>query len=267
MKIAYIGIDILYAAMEALLEAGCEILEVFTCETDNKTEFNRKVTKKAEELDIPCHFHKITKNDIKRLVKNGCEAIFCAGYYYKIPVSEELPMVNVHPSYLPMGRGAWPMPIAILKKMTQSGVTIHKIVEQLDAGDILLQEAFPLSEDEDLESMMRKIDITIHHLISKLMLDFEGIYSAAFVQKEGEYWQCPTEKDWTISSEMSDEKIECILRAFYGYECIWEETGKRYELIRGRLVKQHPAGKNFFCTKEGSFIVAEVIEELRYNGM
>ena len=267
MKIAYIGIDILYATMESLLYAGCEILEIFTCETDNKTEFNKKVIKKAEELGISYQLRKITKDDIRRLIKKGCEAIFCAGYYYKIPVLEEIPMINVHPAYLPEGRGAWPMPVAILNKKIKSGVTLHKITEKLDAGDILLQEAFILSEDEDLQTFMIKIETAIVHLISKLMKDFEAIYTMAVPQEEGEYWDCPTKKDWMIRSEMSDEKIDRILRAFYGYECIWEEDGKQYELIKARLVKEYPIEKSFFCTKEGSFVIAEEIEVLSDDEM
>lgn len=265
MKIAYIGIDILYATMESLLEASCEILEVFTCKTDNKTEFNTKVTRKAEELGVRCQFSKITKEDIKRLKEKGCEAIFCAGYYYKIPVVEGLPMINVHPAYLPVGRGAWPMPVSILKQSKKSGVTLHKIAEEFDEGDILLQEAFELSEQENLETLMQKINHSIKHLIPKLMSDFEVIYANAMIQGVGQYWDCPVEKDWTIQPEMSDERIDRILRAFYGYECIWEQDGKRYELIKGKLVRKFPAEPVFFQTKQGSFIVAEVVKELSDN--
>lgn len=159
------------------------------------------------------------------------------------------------------------MPVAILKKMKQSGVTLHKIAKELDGGDILLQESFELSEKENLESMMEKIDIAIRVLIQRLMLDFREVYAAAVPQEEGEYWDCPTQKDWTISSKMSDAQIDCILRAFYGYECIWREAGKCYELIKGRLVRQRPGGKDFFCTKEGNFLIAEVIEEISDDEM
>lgn len=42
-EIAYVGIDALYPALPALAEAGCEIGWVFSCETDNVTEFNLQV--------------------------------------------------------------------------------------------------------------------------------------------------------------------------------------------------------------------------------
>ena len=267
MKIAYIGIDILYTAMEALLDAGCEILEVFTCKTDNKTEFNIRVTARAKELNVPCSMDRIREENLRRLADKGCEAVFIAGYYYRIPILEGMPMVNVHPAYLPLGRGAWPMPVTIMKGLPESGVTLHKLTRGLDMGDILMQESFRVSDRENLEGFMEKADTCIRHMIPKLLADFRFIYENAEPQGEGEYWACPVERDWTVSPDMTEEEIDRILRAFYGYECIWEEDGKKYELIKGRLIRQCPGegspGKGmYFCTRGGNFIVAEKIEEI-----
>lgn len=260
-RIAYIGFDALYEAMETFLEEGCEIMEVFTCKTDNQTEFNVKVIQKAKELGVPCHLERIRKEDIQRLMDKGCDAVICAGYYYKIPILEGIPMLNFHPAYLPVGRGAWPMPVAILKQQPTCGVTLHKLAKELDAGDILLQESFTLSERENLESMTEKIIACTKKMIHILLSDFEGIYAAAKPQGDGEYWECPEEKDWTIDSEMTDERVDRILRAFYGYECIWKEGERSWEIIRGRLTKERPEGKPFFRTKEGSYLTAEQISE------
>lgn len=262
LKIAYIGFDALFEALETFLEEGCEILEIFTCRTDNQTEFNMRVIEKAKELGVPCHPERIREADIRRLMEKGCDAIFCAGYYYKIPIVEGIPMLNFHPSCLPIGRGAWPMPVMILRQMKEGGVTLHKLTEEMDAGDILLQSSFALSERENLENMTEKIRLHTKSLIHRLLSDFEGIYAAAKPQGEGEYWECPEEKDWTVMPEMSDERIDRILRAFYGYECIWEDAGRRFELIRGRLTKERPDKEIFFCTKEGSYVTAEKIAEL-----
>ena len=53
LKAAYIGIDLLYPALSALRETGAEILKIFTCETDNKTEFNTEVCRDAETHGTP----------------------------------------------------------------------------------------------------------------------------------------------------------------------------------------------------------------------
>ena len=53
--------------------------------------------------------------------------------------------VNIHSSLLPKWRGAAPIQWAILGGDHESGVTTMKLIEKLDAGDILLQATTPIS--------------------------------------------------------------------------------------------------------------------------
>src|SRR5258705_5656393 len=62
---------------------------------------------------------------------------------------EQTLWVNVHPSLLPRWRGAAPVERAILAGDEQTGVTIHRTVEALDAGPIAAQEAFLIGADDD----------------------------------------------------------------------------------------------------------------------
>jgi methionyl-tRNA formyltransferase len=55
--------------------------------------------------------------------------------------------VNVHASLLPRWRGASPIQHAILAGDPQTGVTIQRMVRELDAGPILAQAAQPLAPD------------------------------------------------------------------------------------------------------------------------
>jgi len=48
--------------------------------------------------------------------------------------------INVHPSILPKYRGVKPLENAIINGKKNTGVTIHELVKELDAGDIILQE-------------------------------------------------------------------------------------------------------------------------------
>jgi methionyl-tRNA formyltransferase len=57
--------------------------------------------------------------------------------------------LNVHPSLLPRWRGAAPVERALMAGDTETGVTIHQTIKELDAGPIAAQEAFPLSDDDD----------------------------------------------------------------------------------------------------------------------
>ena len=46
---------------------------------------------------------------------------------------------NLHPSLLPMGRGAHPIPWSVIDSLKQ-GVSIHRLAEGLDQGDIFIQK-------------------------------------------------------------------------------------------------------------------------------
>ena len=50
--------------------------------------------------------------------------------------------INLHPSLLPLGRGAHPIPWAIIGGNKQ-GITIHKLDRKLDSGEIYIQKEIP----------------------------------------------------------------------------------------------------------------------------
>lgn len=56
--------------------------------------------------------------------------------------------INVHASLLPKYRGAAPIQYSILNGERETGVTIMQMAEGLDTGDMLLQEAIPIGENE-----------------------------------------------------------------------------------------------------------------------
>jgi methionyl-tRNA formyltransferase len=65
--------------------------------------------------------------------------------------------INVHASLLPRHRGAAPIEGAILAGDHETGVTIMRITEQMDAGPILLQRAIELAPDETQGSLKGKL--------------------------------------------------------------------------------------------------------------
>ena len=58
-------------------------------------------------------------------------------------------LINAHASLLPHYRGAAPIQRAIRDGCTDTGVTIIRLVEQLDAGDILLAKKTPIARTEN----------------------------------------------------------------------------------------------------------------------
>lgn len=56
--------------------------------------------------------------------------------------------INLHGSLLPQYRGAAPINWAVINGEKETGVTTFKLQHEIDTGDILLQESFPVGDDE-----------------------------------------------------------------------------------------------------------------------
>lgn len=255
MKTAYLGIDLLRTVLDSLLAGGCEILKIFTCLTDNVTEFNTGVIRTARKNDIPYTEQRITEEDLQALSEAGCELLVCAGYYWRIPITQAFPMVNFHPSPLPLGRGAWPMPWIILKGVAVGGITVHKMTEELDAGDILLRETFVIEPNETLVTYMNKVSAMIPEMAGRLVKNLPLLWKSAIPQEEGIYWEPPTAEQWTVRQRMSAVEADRILRAFYGYQCLYEKDGCLTELIGGRVVFGENGRRKF--PVQGGYIAVE----------
>lgn len=245
MKIAYAGFDLFYPMLESLHQNGCEIVKIFSCKVDNVTEFNQKVTKFAHTNDIPITYDKITLEDLVALKNDGVEALFCAAYYYRMPILEGFKMINVHPSLLPKGRGSWPMPIAILEGYDKSGVTFHKMEESFDTGDVIMQREFELSKDENLESFMEKIYALLPQMVSELLGNFEILYENAEPQGEGEYLSTPDENDYIINEDTDFETADRILKAFYGFDVLYCQGEKVHRLLKAKAEKGEAKDEKF----------------------
>jgi methionyl-tRNA formyltransferase len=96
----------------------------------------------AARLGIPVH-----QPERPALPEPVDRVVVCAyGLYIPPRLLDQSLWVNVHPSLLPRWRGAAPVERAILAGDAETGVTIHRTVEELDAGPIAAQEAFTVGE-------------------------------------------------------------------------------------------------------------------------
>ena len=236
MKIAYAGFDLFYPVLKSLYQNGCEIVKIFSNKVDNVTEFNTEVTQFAKKHNIPLTFDKITALDLEELKAQGVEALFCAAYYYRMPIIDDFKMINVHPSLLPYGRGAWPMPLCILNEIEKSGVTFHKMKEDFDTGEIIMQKSFELSENENLETFMQKIYALIPSMVSDLLSDFDSYYKNATPQGYGEYQQAPDENDYVITQNTAFKDADRITRAFYGFFTVYSDGQNEYSLKNAKAI-------------------------------
>jgi len=75
-------------------------------------------------------------------------------------------IINIHPSLLPLFKGANAIEQSFKSDMKVAGVTVHKVTNELDAGEILLQECFN-SDGLTWEEFNRKIKEIEHRIYPK----------------------------------------------------------------------------------------------------
>ena len=271
MKICYLGYDFFYSCLEEIFKLeNIEVIKIFTFETDNKYNFNCNIEKIAKENDVPIKYSRITKEDIEQLIQEGCELLISAGYEYKIPVFPEskIKQINIHPTLLPIGRGPWPLPYIILKDLKKSGVTIHKISDEMDKGDILIQEEFEIQSNEDIETISCKSQIIAKKLIIKLIKNLDYYYKNATIQGKGEYWPFPTVEQMTFTGEMTINEIDRIVRAYGKMDSIVYVDGEEilvHDINYWREKHNYKLGKIVHKTnREYVMAVADGFLVLRY---
>ncbi|HEU0025325.1 MAG TPA: methionyl-tRNA formyltransferase, partial [Thermoleophilaceae bacterium] len=85
-------------------------------------------------------------------------ACICAyGALIKEPLLSQHELVNVHPSLLPRWRGAAPIERAIEAGDEETGVTIMRPTEEIDAGPMCLQRGEPIHPDDDYGTLAARL--------------------------------------------------------------------------------------------------------------
>ena len=222
MKIAYCGYDFFSACLSELLNANKNVYRLFTVPNRGATNGNQYMMEIAKQFDVPVSEERVTDDTIMQLEDEGCELLISAAYNYKIPSldSTNIKGVNLHPTLLPQGRGEWPLPWVILTEQSTTGITIHKLTQEYDAGDILLQKSFSVDQDETLESLSAKSQMHAKRCMLEVVEDFERLWESAQPQKGNvSHWGKPTREQRTIDWQWDVKKLDRMCRAFGKYGC------------------------------------------------
>ena len=122
-------------------------------------------------------------------------------------------VLNVHYSLLPKYRGATPLEGALLAGEYETGVTVQKMVKELDAGDIIAQAATPIAPDETA----RELRPRLIELGAELLADTLPAYLAGGI--------APIAQDATLASHTHKLKKEDGLIAL---DASAEESWNKY---------------------------------------
>jgi len=107
---------------------------------------------------------------------------------------------------------------------------------------------------------MQKIHTLLPSMIKELLSDFPALYDNAIKQGFGEYWDCPDEKDYVITSGTSFEKANKILRAFYGFYTMYRDGDISYRLFKAKAIKGDNSKEKFKI--ESGYIECETFDSL-----
>jgi methionyl-tRNA formyltransferase len=67
--------------------------------------------------------------------------------------------LNLHPSLLPLYRGAAPVPFTLFDGRTETGVSVFRLVKRMDAGPILVQWKAPIEPDENATHLLQRMAV------------------------------------------------------------------------------------------------------------
>lgn len=217
MKVAYCGFDFFSACLDVIFQAGHEVLAVFSASCEPPIPANRNICEFCETHGIHHISAPIDTQMIHQLESQRCEVLITAAYDFKIPdlVATGIKGINIHPTLLPVGRGIWPLPWTILTDQVNSGVSIHKITQQMDAGDLLLQEKLKIDPEETLETLSAKVQILAKQMLPRVLQDLDTLWDQAHPQSgEAVTWPNPDRGQRTIDWHRSVREIKRLNRAY-----------------------------------------------------
>ena len=152
-----------YRCLEELLRQGAEVAMLFTHE-DSPTEeiWFKSVRELAEKHRIPFRTSDINEPANIALLRE-LRPDFILSFYYRNMIGQgvlDIPArgaLNLHGSYLPKYRGRVPVNWAVINGETETGATLHYMVEKPDAGDIVDQEKIAISFTDSAFDVFNKV--------------------------------------------------------------------------------------------------------------
>ena len=170
------GVTTTVPVLRALVGAGYQIAAVVVSQSDPAQSRKARlleIKEVAEKLGIPILAPEKTA-DIKDQLKDlNAEAGILVAYGKIVPkeIIDVFPrgIVNIHPSLLPKRRGSTPIENTILYDERESGVSLMRLAEKMDAGPVFAQQKLQVPEHPIKQELADSLldlgkDMLIEHL-------------------------------------------------------------------------------------------------------
>lgn len=208
--------------IEALLANGFDIQCVFT-HKDNPAEntWFRSVAELASSKGIELCAPEDPNHPlwIERIRKMAPDYIF--SFYYRNLLGKELLSIpkkgafNLHGSLLPKYRGRVPINWALINGEKETGVTLHRMTEKPDAGEIVAQEKFAIGNNDTAQEVHANATVAAAKLLKKTLPLFKkGTFKLTKQDdKKATYFGGRKAEDGLIDWSKSAAEIRNLVRA------------------------------------------------------
>ncbi|MCC5850936.1 MAG: methionyl-tRNA formyltransferase [Verrucomicrobia bacterium] len=247
LPVVYLGTaEIAVPAMEAIAgHPDFDLKGVFS-QPDRPSGRHRRLTaspakSRARELSVPVATpEKIGEaQDQLEAWNPSIMVVFAYGQYIPRRVFAFPPLgtINLHPSLLPKYRGASPIQSAIAAGESESGLSVIRVTERMDAGDILLQRRVEIGPMDTAQSMSERFAAMSAELIVEALLAIRDGNAVWVPQDEDRVVECGKLSkedgwmDWTLPAQTWGNRI----RAYQPW------PGVSFPLPDGSRVKIHAA--------------------------
>ena len=234
--------------LQALVDAGYDVQAVFT-HTDNPGEvrFFSSVAREAARLGLPAFAPEDVNHAVwvERIRELAPDVLF--SFYYRDMISEEILALaplggfNLHGSLLPRYRGRAPVNWVLVNGEKETGITLHKMVRQADAGDIVGQSAIAIADDDTALTLHEKLCAVAKPLLADLLPQIKSGAFSLKAQNEAEasYFGRRGPEDGEIDWQKPASAIYNLVRAVTApYPGAFTYSGQRKMTVwKARVVK------------------------------
>lgn len=243
-KVVVVGYgQMFYSLIKGIKASNHEILGVFRSDRRKYNPFSlflKDIFNPSEDYTIikseklkEIKAHSVNdKKFIKQIKKLNPDMIIVGswGEKFKKEILDTVPCINFHPALLPKNRGANPYFWVIYLNQKVTGLTIHKMSEKFDEGDILLQEAITISDNENGKTLKAKTCKLAEGLVQNLLnlADKKQLQPIKQDENFASYEHQISQKEVIIDLNKTKEEINRHLRALYPWASPYVEIKNRY---------------------------------------
>ncbi len=251
LKIIFMGTpDFAVPILKSIYKSKNKILEVYTQPPKKKNRgqkiLSSPVHKCADELNLKIRFPNSLETDeeLEHLKSLNPDLVLVVAYGKILPKKflnlDKILFINLHASLLPRWRGAAPIQRAIMNMDKETGISVMKIVEKLDAGPIMLKSKIKLTKESnyiDISKQMANVGSSL--VLEALNLINEN--KANFVEQDEREATYAKKIDKLESKINWNEKASKIIAKINSLNpspgCWFNFSGSRIKVIKAKEIK------------------------------